>query len=124
MTKKTDYGMPGVFLFAHAINQVIQGYYHKEINDEWELNMAGGGLSLFHLESILYLLIETIGTCLILYGVWVVAAKKTGRLGMFSFMGLSTVGGYGRHRLCSGAFRPGQFFLCGPDIFAANQPGK
>ena len=88
--KKDGYGMPGVFLFAHAINQVIQGYYHKEINDEWMLNFSGEGMSLFHLESILYLLIEIIGTCLLLYGVCVFARKKGGRLRTFSFMGLST----------------------------------
>ena len=84
------YGMPGVFLFAHAINQVIQGYYQKEINDEWTLNFQGKGISLFHLESILYLLIETIGTCLLLYGIFVFARNKGGRLVTFSFMGLST----------------------------------
>ena len=88
--KKDGYGMPGVFLFAHAINQVIQGYYHKEINDEWTLNFSGEGMSLFHLESILYLLIEIIGTCLLLYGVSVFVRKKGGRLRTLSFMGLST----------------------------------
>ena len=88
--KKDGYGMPGVFLFAHAINQVIQGYYHKEINDEWALNFQGKEISLFHLESILYLLIETIGTCLLLYGIFLFARKKGGRLVTFSFMGLST----------------------------------
>ncbi len=87
--KKDGYGMPGVFLFAHAINQVIQGYYHKEINDEWTLNFSGEGMSLFHLESILYLLIEIIGTCLLLYGVSVFSRKKGGRLRTLSFMGLS-----------------------------------
>jgi class 3 adenylate cyclase/CHASE2 domain-containing sensor protein len=88
--KKDGYGMPGVFLFAHAINQVIQGYYHKEINDEWTLNFRDKGISLFHLESILYLLIETIGTCLLLYGVFVFARKRGGRLAILSFMGLTT----------------------------------
>ena len=88
--KKDGYGMPGVFLFAHAINQVIQGYYHKEINDEWTLNFSGEGLSLFHLENVLYLLIEIIGTCLLLYGVSVFSRRKGGRLRTLSFMGLST----------------------------------
>ena len=82
--------MPGVFLFAHAINQVIQGYYHKEINDEWTFNFRDRGFSLFHLESILYLLVETIGTCLLLSGVFVFVRKKGGRLATLSFMGLST----------------------------------
>ncbi|MCP4579173.1 MAG: CHASE2 domain-containing protein [Deltaproteobacteria bacterium] len=88
--KNDGSGMPGVFLFAHAINQVIQGYYHKEINDEWTLNFRDKGISLFHLESILYLLIETIGTCLLLYGVFVFARKRGGRLVILSFMGLTT----------------------------------
>jgi class 3 adenylate cyclase/CHASE2 domain-containing sensor protein len=89
--KNDGYGMPGVFLFAHAINQVIQGYYHKEINDEWTLNFSGKGISLFHLESILYLLIEVICTCLLLYGIFVFVRKKGGRLATFSYMLLSTV---------------------------------
>ncbi len=89
-TKEDGYGMPGVFLFAHAINQVIQGYYHKEINDEWTLNFRDKGFSLFHLESILYLLVETIGTCLLLSGVFFFVRKKGGRLLTLSFMGLST----------------------------------
>ena len=88
--KKDGYGMPGVFLFAHAINQVIQGHYYKEINDEWTLDFSGKGMSLFHLESILYLLIEIIGTCLLLYGVSIFARKKGGRSRTLSFMGLST----------------------------------
>ena len=88
---KTDgYGMPGVFLFAHAINQIIQGYYHKEINDEWTLNVLGQGISLFHLESILYLMVETIGTCLLLYGVFLLVRKKLGRFGTFGCMVLVT----------------------------------
>jgi hypothetical protein len=89
--KKDGYGMPGVFLFAHAINQVIQGYYHKEINDEWVLNVSEGGFSLFQLESIFYLLVETMGTCLVLYGVWAVVGRRGGRLGSLSSMGLSTL---------------------------------
>ncbi len=88
--KKDGYGMPGVFLFAHAINQVIQGYYHREINDEWTLNVREQGISLFHLESIFYLLLETMGTCLLLYGVFLVARKKLGRFGSFFAMVIST----------------------------------
>ena len=88
--KKDGYGMPGVFLFAHAINQVIQGYYHKEINDEWTLTISGEGISLFHLESIFYLLIETIGTCLLLFGAFAFAGRKGGVLVTLLFMGLMT----------------------------------
>ena len=88
--RSDGYGMPGVFLFAHAINQIIQGYYHTEINDEWTLPVSGQGISLFRLESLFYLLIETIGTCLLLYGVFVFARKRGGRLVTLSFMGLST----------------------------------
>jgi class 3 adenylate cyclase/CHASE2 domain-containing sensor protein len=88
--KKDGYGMPGVFLFAHAINQVIQGYYHKEINDEWTLNISGEGMSLFHLESIFYLLIETVGTCLLLFGVFSFVGKKGGALVTLLLMGLMT----------------------------------
>jgi len=88
--KKDGYGMPGVFLFAHAINQVIQGYYHKEINDEWTLNISGEGMSLFHLESIFYLLVETIGTCLLLFGVFAFAGRKGRPLGTFLLMGIVT----------------------------------
>ena len=75
---KDGYGMPGVFLFAHAINQILQGYYHTDINDEWALAVSAQGISLFHLESILYLLIETIATCLLLYLVFIFAQKKGG----------------------------------------------
>jgi len=89
--RSDGYGMPGVFLFAHAINQIIQGYYHTEINDEWTLPISGQGISLFHLESIFYLLIETIGTCLLLCGVFVLARKRGGRLMTVAVMGLTTV---------------------------------
>ncbi len=74
--KADGYGMPGVFLFAHAVNQMVQGYYHTEINDEWRLTGSGETISLFHLESILYLLLETIGTCLLVYGVSIITRNK------------------------------------------------
>ena len=90
--KNDGYGMPGVFLFAHAINQIIQGYYHKEINDEWTLNVLGKGVSLFHLESIFHLLVETICTCLLLYGMFLSVRKKLGRFGTFFCMVLFTAG--------------------------------
>jgi class 3 adenylate cyclase/CHASE2 domain-containing sensor protein len=76
--KKDGYGMPGVFLFAHAINQIIQGYYHTEINDEWMLPLSGQGLSLFHLESLLYLLFEAVATCLLVCVVSIFARKGGG----------------------------------------------
>lgn len=76
--KNDGYGMPGVFLFAHAINQVIQGYYYAEINDEWDLPLSGGGLSLFSLESILYLVMEVFTTCLLLHLLYISIRKKGG----------------------------------------------
>ena len=88
--KKDGYGMPGVFLFAHAINQVIQGYYHREINDEWTLNISGEGMSLFHLEGIFYLLMETVGTCLLLFGVFAFVGKRGGPLVTLLLMGVVT----------------------------------
>jgi len=105
--------MPGVFLFAHAINQVIQGYYHKEINDEWMLNFSDKGISLFHLESILYLLIEIIGTCLLLYGVFIFARKKGGRLRTLSFMGVSTAALMAALAFVPVLFGLANFFLAG-----------
>ena len=65
--KKDSAGMPGVFLFAHAINQIINGYYHTEINDEW--------FSAANLQSLLFLLLETVGTCLLLYAVFVLTGR-------------------------------------------------
>ena len=59
-------GMPGVFLYAHAINQIIKGYYHTEINDEWHGFMGAGGFSFVAFESLIILLLEIIITCLVL----------------------------------------------------------
>jgi class 3 adenylate cyclase/CHASE2 domain-containing sensor protein len=74
-------GLPGVFLYAHAINQIINGYYHHEVNDEW-LGFIGetGSLSA-GLESLMILLFEIIITCLVLYGAkLLVRGKKSVRL--------------------------------------------
>ena len=68
--------MPGVFLFAHAINQIIDGYYHVEINDEWSWVGEDRRYSLFHLESILFLLAETLFTCLLIYVVRALTVKR------------------------------------------------
>ncbi|MBW1779916.1 MAG: CHASE2 domain-containing protein [Deltaproteobacteria bacterium] len=89
--KKDSYGMPGVFLFANAINQIVNGYYHIEINDEWSWPTNDKWFSLVHLESLLFLLIETILTCLLL-GVVCVQTDKKGRWMLtYSFMGISTL---------------------------------
>ncbi len=74
--KADSHGMPGVFLFAHAINQVMCGYYHTEIDDEWTLPAGGSWYSLGRLESLFFLLIETIFTCLLLHLVQVLTRKK------------------------------------------------
>jgi hypothetical protein len=68
--------MPGVFLYAHAINQIINGYYHTEVNDEWLGFMGGGGLSIVELENLIILLLEIIFTCLVLYGAKFLVRKK------------------------------------------------
>ncbi len=87
--KKDGYGMPGVFLFAHAINQILQGYYHTEINDEWTLPISGQGISLFHLESLLYLLLETVAICLLVHAVSIFARKRGGIWRTLSWMGMA-----------------------------------
>jgi nitric oxide reductase large subunit len=68
--------MPGVFLYAHAINQIINGYYHHEINDEWRGFSGENGLSMAELESLMILLLEIIFTCLVLYGAKFLFRKK------------------------------------------------
>ena len=75
--KKDDpYGMPGVFLFAHAINQAINGAYYTEINDEWR-GFVGGKLHwTIHLERIFFVLVETWLTCLILQLVFYIVKRK------------------------------------------------
>jgi CHASE2 domain-containing sensor protein len=74
--KDDSYGMPGVFLYAHAINQIINGYYHDEINDEWRGFAGEYGFSTIELESLMILLLEIILTCLVLYGAKLTVRKK------------------------------------------------
>lgn len=69
-------GMPGVFLYAHAINQILNGYYHHEVNDEWFGFIGGTGLSIVELESLVILLLEIIITCLVLNGAKFLVQKK------------------------------------------------
>ena len=64
--KKDSYGMPGVFLHAHAINQMINGYYFNDVNDEWSYFAGSRWYSMAHFESIFFLLIESIFICLLL----------------------------------------------------------
>jgi len=74
--KDDSYGMPGVFLYAHAINQIINGYYHHEINDEWRGFAGEYGFLTIELESLMILLLEIILTCLVLYGAKLTVRKK------------------------------------------------
>ena len=74
--KDDSYGMPGVFLYAHAINQVINGYYHHEVNDEWFGFIGGSGFSMVAVESLVILLLEIITTCLLLYGAQLLVRSK------------------------------------------------
>jgi class 3 adenylate cyclase/CHASE2 domain-containing sensor protein len=60
-------GMPGVFLFAHAINQIINGRYQSEMNDEWLGLLGDKWISMASLESLFFLLAEAIMTCLLLH---------------------------------------------------------
>ena len=78
-------GMPGVFLYAHAINQIINGYYHHEIDDEWHGFTGATGISMIELESLVILLLEIILTCLVLYGVkFLVRKKESLKLNVFA----------------------------------------
>jgi class 3 adenylate cyclase/CHASE2 domain-containing sensor protein len=76
--KNDSVGMPGVFLFAHAINQIMNGYYYTEIHDEWSLFTGERWFSAPNLASLFFLLIETITMCFLLHGVQVLVRKKTG----------------------------------------------
>jgi len=86
--KADGYGMPGVFLFAHAINQIIQGYYHTEIQDEWSLPGLGDLAVLYRLKTLSLLLLETLLTCLLLHGVLVFTGRKQQNWYPFLWMGL------------------------------------
>ena len=74
--KDDSNGMPGVFLYAHAINQIINGYYHHEVNDEWRGFTGDNGFSMVELESLMILLLEIIISCLVLYGAKFLFRKK------------------------------------------------
>jgi len=87
--KDDTHGMPGVFLYAHAINQIINGHFQNEVNDEWLGFMGGTGLSLFDLESLIILLLEIIVTCLLLYGVRFLIRKKESVKLNFVFMSMT-----------------------------------
>ena len=83
--------MPGVFLFASAINQLINGYYHIEINDEWSWPTGNKWLSVGNLESLLFLLIETVITCMLLFFVYVLANRKGNPKFTYSLIGIATI---------------------------------
>jgi len=84
-------GMPGVFLFAHAINQIVNGYYHIEINDEWSWPTDAQRFSARRLESLLFLLLETMMTCLLLAFVHVLADRRGNWKLTYASMGLAAV---------------------------------
>jgi class 3 adenylate cyclase/CHASE2 domain-containing sensor protein len=84
-------GMPGVFLYAHAINQILNGYYHDEVNDEWFGFIGGAGFSIAELEGLIIMVLETVFTCLVLYGAKFLVHKKA-RVKLNAFvMGVTAV---------------------------------
>ena len=89
--KKDSYGMPGVFLFANAINQIANGYFHIEINDEWSWPTGNKWLSVVNLESLLFLLVETIITCILLSLVYILADRKGNTKFTYSLMGVAAI---------------------------------
>ena len=88
---KDPYGMPGVFLFANAINQIVNGYYHMEINDEWSWPTDARWFSLVHLESLLFLILETMITCMLLTLVYVLADRRGSWKLTYAAIGLATI---------------------------------
>ena len=76
--KDDPVGMPGVFLFAHAINQILNGYYHPEIQDEWSWFRGEHMFSTANLKRWLLLLVETVTICLLLHAVQAMVQKKAG----------------------------------------------
>ena len=73
--KDDPYGMPGVFLFAHAINQVLNGVYYTEISDEWRGFAGGKPHGTMGLKTVFLVLVETWFTCLLLQLVSFAARK-------------------------------------------------
>ncbi|MDQ1335528.1 MAG: hypothetical protein QG552_2478 [Thermodesulfobacteriota bacterium] len=88
---KDGYGMPGVFLFANAINQIVNGYYHIEINDEWSWPTDAQSFSMVHLEGLLFLVLETILTCLLLALVYVLTDRKGNRKLTYASMAMAAM---------------------------------
>ena len=88
--KNDPVGMPGVFLFAHAINQILNGYYHSEINDEWSWFGRDRLLSIVNVKALLVLLAETFAICLLLQVVQTVVRKKAGHKTAVLLMGVSS----------------------------------
>jgi len=84
-------GMPGVFLFANAINQIVNGFYHIEVNDEWSWPADTSGFSLMHVERLLFLMLETLMTCLYLMLVHVLIDRKGNGKLTYASMGAATV---------------------------------
>jgi class 3 adenylate cyclase/CHASE2 domain-containing sensor protein len=82
-------GMPGVFLFAHAINQILNGSYHSEIHDEWSWFKGASLFSAVNLKRLLLLLVETFAICLLLQAVRSLVRKKAGLKITSLLMGLS-----------------------------------
>ena len=82
-------GMPGVFLFAHAINQMLNGYYHPEIHDEWSWFKGASLFSAVNLKRLLLLLVEIFAICLLLQAVQSLVRKKAGLKITSLLMGLS-----------------------------------
>ena len=82
-------GMPGVFLFAHAINQILSGYYHPEIHDEWSWFKGASLFSAVNLKRLLLLLVEIFAICLLLQAVQSLVRKKAGLKITSLLMGLS-----------------------------------
>ncbi len=88
--KNDPVAMPGVFLFAHAINQILNGYYHFEINDEWSWFGRDSLFSPVNLKGLLLLLAETFAICLLLQVVQTLVRKKAGLTITLLLMGVSS----------------------------------
>jgi CHASE2 domain-containing sensor protein len=82
-------GMPGVFLFAHAINQILNGYYHTEIHDEWSWFEGESLFASVKLKRLFLLIVETFAICLLLQAVQSLVRKKAGVKISSLLMGLS-----------------------------------
>jgi CHASE2 domain-containing sensor protein len=90
LDKNDPVGMPGVFLFAHAINQILSGYYHSEINDEWSWFGRESLFSIVNLKALVLLFAETFAICLLLHAVHTGVRKKAGHKIAVLLMGVSS----------------------------------